>query len=113
MPRRQHRAHRAPRANDPFFIAASTPGHPLYEVCQDQRIRPEDAGEFLRMEKDRCNAGGVPYEYNDVVDQVIDEIEAGMYGNVRQGGRDDGVGRGGGHGGHGGIVGCRAAASSH
>ncbi|KAL8758426.1 MAG: hypothetical protein Q9199_001501 [Rusavskia elegans] len=75
MPRRQHRAHRTP-ANDPFLIAASTPGHPLHEICQDQRIRPEDAGEFLQMEKDRCNAGRVPYEYDDIVDQVIDEIEA-------------------------------------
>lgn len=111
MPRRQHRAHRTP-ANDPFLIAASTPGHPLYGVCQDQRIRPEDAGEFLQMEKDRCNAGRVPYEYDDIVDQVIDETEAGMYGNVMQGGGHGGAGRRGGHGGQGEIEGCRAAAAS-
>lgn len=103
MPRRQGHGHRnlPPEDPNPFFIAATTPGHPLEQICREQRIPPEEIEDILRNEMERCQAEGRYSPYEDVVWQVQDEYDEGMYDGVGQGGGRAGGGRHGGHGAHG------------
>lgn len=105
MPRRQGHGHRNPSPEyfDPFYIAATTPGHPLHQICREQRIPPEEVGDILREEICRCINEGRYSPYEDIHWQVQDEYDQGMYDAVGPGGGRAGAGvRGGhGHGGHG------------
>ncbi|KAI4251492.1 MAG: hypothetical protein L6R42_008368 [Xanthoria sp. 1 TBL-2021] len=50
MPRRQGHGHRnlPPEYPDPFFIAATTPGHPLEQICQTKCYDVKPKADILR-----------------------------------------------------------------
>ncbi|KAL8995823.1 MAG: hypothetical protein Q9169_004513 [Polycauliona sp. 2 TL-2023] len=101
MPRSRGQSQGHGQLRHPFVEAASTPGHPLHRLCQEEGVQPDEAEVYLLHQLRPPHRHGRARYYKEIQTYVLDEIDEDIYGpeeNIMMHGRraPEGVHLGGG-----------------